>query len=415
MSSSAQSAARPVIARSLSTLLLVAGLATAQAACRGDRSVDTARAEAREPAPIDVRVLPAVGEDEPLTLQATGSFVADEESDVAPEASGRVVATPVDVGQYVREGTVLVRLRGVDAGLRLDEARAAVARNEAAVKLAETQNALAQTTAERYERLLATGDLSREVVDQARTQAETSVQNVATARASLAEARAQLALAEKAVADVVVAAPFPGFISTRRVSVGEYVQPSTPVATLLKVDPLRLQLVIPGIETGRVANGQRVSATVDAFPGRVFTGQITAVNPAVVQQSRSLVVEARVPNPDAVLKPGMFAVAQIDQGRTVRVLRVPRAAVIEDANTNSFRVFVIDADNQARLRVVQLAPRQTGDVIRLAAGVKEGERVAVTALAQLYDSAPVRATVGPPPAAPPAAPPAKRGTRAEAR
>jgi hypothetical protein len=78
-------------------------------------------------------------------------------------------------------------------------------------------------------------------------------------------------------------------------------------------------------------------------------------------------------------------------------------------------VFVIDADNQARLRVVQLAPRQTGDVIRLAAGVKEGERVALTALAQLYDSAPVRTTVGPPPAAPPGAPSAKRGTRAEAR
>jgi membrane fusion protein (multidrug efflux system) len=358
-----------------------------QAGCRREEALDAARAQT--PASVAVRTAAVLGQDEPVTLQATGSFVADEDSDVAPEASGRVVATPVDVGQYVKEGTVLVRLRSVDAGLRLDEAKAAIARAEANVRLAESQNTLAQTTAERYQRLLLTGDLSREVADQARTQAETSKQNVATARASLAEAQAQLALAEQAFADVVVSAPFSGFISARNVSVGEYVQPSTPVLKLLKVDPLRLQLLVPGIETEHVSRGQQVTATVDAFPGRIFKGEITAVNPAIVQQSRSLIVEARVPNPDAVLKPGMFAVAQVDQGRTVRTLIVPRAAVIEDANTNSFRVFAVDRQNRARLRVVLLAPRQSGETLRLVSGVKEGERVAVTNLNQLYDSAPV--------------------------
>jgi RND family efflux transporter MFP subunit len=367
---------------------LVLGLTlTLQAGCRREEALDAARAQT--PSSVAVQTAAVLGQDEPVTLQATGSFVADEDSDVAPEASGRVVATPVDVGQYVKVGTVLVRLRSVDAGLRLDEAKAAIARAEANVRLAESQNTLAQTTAERYQRLLLTGDLSREVADQARTQAETSKQNVATARASLAEAQAQLALAEKAFADVVVSAPFSGFISARNVSVGEYVQPSTPVLKLLKVDPLRLQLVVPGIETEHVSRGQQVTATVDAFPGRIFKGEITAVNPAIVQQSRSLIVEARVPNPDAVLKPGMFAVAQVDQGRTVRTLIVPRAAVIEDANTNSFRVFAVDRQNRARLRVVLLAPRQSGETLRLVSGVKEGERVAVTNLNQLYDSAQV--------------------------
>ena len=373
--------------RSSASALALGLVLILQAGCRREEALDAARAQT--PASVAVRTAAVLGQDEPVTLQATGSFVADEDSDVAPEASGRVVATPVDVGQYVKEGTVLVRLRSVDAGLRLDEAKAAIARAEANVRLAESQNTLAQTTAERYQRLLLTGDLSREVADQARTQAETSKQNVATARASLAEAQAQLALAEKAFADVVVSAPFSGFISARNVSVGEYVQPSTPVLKLLKVDPLRLQLLVPGIETEHVSRGQQVTATVDAFPGRIFKGEITAVNPAIVQQSRSLIVEARVPNPDAVLKPGMFAVAQVDQGRTVRTLIVPRAAVIEDANTNSFRVFAVDRQNRARLRVVLLAPRQSGETLRLVSGVKEGERVAVTNLNQLYDSAQV--------------------------
>ena len=370
----------------VSALALSASLA-ALGGCRREAALDAAKAQ--RPPTLPVRTAMVVGQDEPVTLQATGSFVADEDSDVAPESSGRVVATPVDVGQFVKQGTVLVKLRAVDAGLRLDEAKAAASRAEANVRLVESQNTLAQTTAARYERLVATGDLSREVADQAKTQAETSTQNVATARASLAEAQAQLALAEKAVADVVVSAPFPGFISARNVSVGEYVQPSTPVIKLLKVDPLRLQLVVPGIETGHVSRGQKVTSTVDAFPGQVFKGEITAVNPAIVQQSRSLIVEARVPNPDAVLKPGMFAVAQIDQGRTTRALIVPSAAVIEDANTNSFRVFAIDRDNRARLRVVLLAPRQSGDTVRLVSGVKEGERVATSNLNQLYDSAAV--------------------------
>ena len=370
----------------VSVLALSASLA-ALGGCRREAALDSAKGQ--RPPSVPVRTAMVIGQDEPVTLQATGSFVADEDSDVAPDASGRVMATPVDVGQFVKQGTVLVKLRAVDAGLRLDEAKAAASRAEANVRLVESQNTLAQTTAERYGRLLATGDLSREVADQAKTQAETSTQNVATARASLAEAQAQLALAEKAVADVVVSAPFAGFISARNVSVGEYVQPSTPVIKLLKVDPLRLQLVVPGIETGHVSRGQKVTSTVDAFPGQVFQGEITAVNPAIVQQSRSLIVEARVPNPDAVLKPGMFAVAQIDQGRTTRALIVPRAAVIEDANTNSFRVFAIDRDNRARLRVVLLAPRQSGDTVRLVSGVKEGERVATSNLNQLYDSAAV--------------------------
>jgi RND family efflux transporter MFP subunit len=336
-----------------------------------------------------VAVATVKSQDEPVTIEATGSFEADESSDVAPDASGRVVATPVDVGQFVKAGSVLVRLQGIDAGLRLDEAQAAVRRAEASLKLAESQNELAQKTAQRYASLLATGDVSSTVADQARTGAETSVQNVNTARATLAQARAQLALAEKAVEDVAVVAPFAGYISQRRVSLGEYVQPSTAVVTLLKIDPLRLRLTIPGVQAGQVRVGQPVVATVDAFPEQSFSGKIAAINPAISAESRSFIAEARVPNPDALLKPGMFAVGTIDQGRTVKTMLVPRRAVIEDLNTNSYRVYVIDKDNKARLRVVQLAARDTGDSRRILSGVQENDRVATSNLAQLYEGAEV--------------------------
>jgi membrane fusion protein (multidrug efflux system) len=162
------------------------------------------------------------------------------------------------------------------------------------------------------------------------------------------------------------------------------------VVTLLKIDPLRLQLSIPGVQAGQIAVGQNVSATIDAFPGKSFSGRITAVNPQISSESRSFTVEARVPNPDALLKPGMFAVATIDQGRTARSLLVPRRAVIEDVNTSSYRVFAVDKDNRARIRVVQLAARQQGDAIKIVSGIEEGERVATSNLAELYDGLEVR-------------------------
>jgi RND family efflux transporter MFP subunit len=360
------------------------------AACGREAPAETA-AQA-PPAVVSVTVAAVKSQEEPVTIEATGSFEADESSDVAPDSSGRVIATPVDVGQFVKSGAVLVRLQGIDAGLRLDEAQAAVRRAEANVKLAESQNTLAQTTAQRYAALLATGDVSSTVADQARTGAETSVQNVNTARASLAQARAQLALAEKAVADVAVLAPFAGYISQRRVSLGEYVQPSTAVVTLMKIDPLRLRLTIPGVQAGQVRVGQAVTATVDAFPEQTFSGKLAAVNPAISAESRSFLVEARVPNPEALLKPGMFAVATIDQGRTIQMVLVPRRAVIEDLNTNSYRVFVIDKDNKARLRVVQLAARELGENTRILSGLQPSDRVATSNLAQLYEGAEVKVT-----------------------
>lgn len=349
-----------------------------------------AAAPATAALPASVSVAPVTGIDEPVTIEATGSFFPDESSDVAPDIAGRVIATPVDTGDYVEAGAVLIRIQDVHAKLRLDEARAAMARAEANLQLAKARNELAQTTSRRNATLLTRGLVPQTVADEARTQAETAVATVSVATASLAEAEAQLALADKAVADVVVTAPFAGYISQRRVSLGEYVQPSTAVVTLLRLDPLRLQLTIPAVQAGHIKPGLRVNATVDAFPDDTFEGRITVINPAISAESRAFAVEARVPNPGARLKPGMFAVTTIDQGRTDRALLVPARAVIEDVNTNSYRVFVVDEDERARIRVVQLAARQSQPgSVKILSGVAEGERVATSNLADLYDGAAV--------------------------
>jgi RND family efflux transporter MFP subunit len=338
--------------------------------------------------PVDVVVHDVDERDIALTIQATGAFAADEVSDVASETAGLVAATPVDVGDRVAAGAVLARLSTADARLRLEQARAGLLQAEAAAAQARERHNLARANAARYDALVKTGDVSQTLRDQVASEAETTRQAVATAEASIADAKSRVALAEKAVGDTTIRAPFAGYITARPVAVGEYVTPAATVATVMKLDPIRLRLQVPELEAGRLRVGQLVTAVVEALDDRRFDGRITAINPALDTATRATIVEAVIANPGGALRAGMFATAQVALGETERGMFVPRAAVVEDPNTNSFRVFTIDGAT-ARLRVVQPGPPD-GDDVRVVTGIEPGARVVVAGLEHLFDGAAVR-------------------------
>lgn len=391
-----------------------------------------------ETGPVAVATGSAISLEVPAYIQATGSFTAGETSDVAPETSGQVIATPVDMGAFVKQGAVIARLDPRDAQLRLNQAQATEQQAQSAVRQAEeklglrpgsrfdpnaipevraayqqyqsaeSQARLAETNATRYANLVETGDVSRAVYDQARTQAESARaqaaaakqnyelainvarqnnQGIAVAQAQLGAARAQTALARKAVSDTTITAPFSGYISDRPVAVGEYVTPASKIATLLFTNPIKLQLQLPETEAARVREGMAISATVSAFSDREFDGKISAINPAVDLASRTITVEASINNPNNLLRSGMFATARIIQPGGLPGVFVPRAAVIKDENTNSSSLYVIEG-NIARLRVVQTGEEE-GESVRIISGVAAGEVVAISNLDQLYDGAEV--------------------------
>jgi RND family efflux transporter MFP subunit len=397
-----------------------------------------ARAEAG--APVQVSTVRVASRPVPAYIEATGSLAATETSNVASQGSGQVVSTPVNVGAFVRQGAVLARLNERDARLRLQQARAGVTQAVAGVRQAEArlglsaggrfdastipevrsaaanyqsalaQQRLAEANERRYAELVETGDVARSVYDQYRTAAETARQqtNVArqqmetavnlarqnnqgiqTAQAAVESARAQVAIAEKAVADAVVRAPYSGYVSDRPVAVGEYVTPSSVVATILLTNPLKLQLQVPELEAPRVQVGMPVSASVDSYPDRRFAGRVTAINPAVDPVSRSFTVEAAIENSDNALRSGMFATARITQPGGGTSVYVPREAVVRDQNTNSARVFTVK-DGAAHLKVVQLGDEESGWV-QILSGVAADEEVAVNNQQQLYEGARVQA------------------------
>jgi RND family efflux transporter MFP subunit len=170
------------------------------------------------------------------------------------------------------------------------------------------------------------------------------------------------------------------------VSLGDYVTRGTKVASVVRVDPLRIELTVPEQNVSTVQAGRAVTFAVDAYPGEIFTGHVRYVSPSVTAQTRALTVEAVVPNPDRRLKPGFFATARIEQAALPGIL-VPAAAVRTVAGTA--RVFIVTGDRVEERIVV--TGQAVGERVEVTSGVKAGERLAASNVEQLADGVRVAA------------------------
>jgi RND family efflux transporter MFP subunit len=325
-----------------------------------------------------------------------------------------VVATPIERGSRVGDGTELIRISAAEVAAQAEEADANVAQIEARLGIAnratfdvervpEVANAkaahqLAVTELARARQLSEQRLLSASEFDQRAAQAEAAARQYDTARngalqqyQSLVAARARATLARKAVADAVVRAPFAGVVAERFVSVGDYVTKGAKVATVLRVDPLRVQLTVPALFVAAVAEGRPVTLEVDAYPGEHFTGLVRYVSPELNAESRALVVEAEVVNRDGRLKPGLFATARIEQAASQTAVMVPSTAIRTVAGTP--RVFVVAGDGDRRHaeeRVVATG-QVAGEKTEVTSGLAAGETVVATGLEKVVDG--IRLTV----------------------
>jgi membrane fusion protein, multidrug efflux system len=193
-------------------------------------------------------------------------------------------------------------------------------------------------------------------------------------------------LAKKSAFDTVVRAPFSGIVAERLVSTGDYVTKGTKVATVVRVDPLRVQLTIPEQFLSQVSEGQPVRLSVDAYPTEIFAAKVRFVSPALKADQRALTVEAIAPNADGRLKPGLFVTALLQQPHPAPALLVPEAAVEIVAGTP--RVYIVNGD-KVEERIVTTGEK-VGDRIEIAGGVKAGERVAANPRGRLADGARVQ-------------------------
>ena len=307
-------------------------------------------------------------------LEAVGTLVAVNGTDVTTEAGGVVQKIAFEPGQPVTAGTLLVELNSAAELANLEAL-------EASARLAATQ-------AERWRALGTDRLVSQAEVEERSTQA-------ATARA---QAESQRAL----IAQKRIRAPFDGELGIRRINLGQYVAPGEPIVSLQSLDPIFLNFTLPEQELGRVREGQAVRALVDSMDGREFEGTVTAIEPAVDPDTRNFRVQATLANPDRVLRPGSFARVEFEVGEDRDVVVIPQTAVAFNPYGNVVYLVVPgpeggDGQAQGEAEGPSLIARQRfvttgrtrGDMIEVTRGLEPGETVVNGGLLRLRNDAAV--------------------------
>ncbi len=369
--------------------------------CGADATDAKAAAEASA---VAVSTITAAEQPVMRFIRVSGTLMAQDDAEVAAEIAGRVIATPVERGSLVRANDPLIEIASTDVEAQAREAEANAAQIEARLgldgggafdpeRVPEVANAkaahdLARNEFSRAQRLYEEKLLSQSDFDQKSMQMEATRRQYDVAKNGAAQqyqawmgAKARVTVARKALADTIVRAPFTGAVGERFVSVGDFVTRGAKVASVVRIDPLRVELTVPEQYVSVVAVGRAVTFEVDAYPKETFTGEVRFVSPAVTASTRALTIEAIVPNANGRLKPGFFATAQIEEAVKRPGILVPASAVRTVAGTA--RVFVIAGD-RAEERIV-MTGQVVGEQVEIASGITAGERVATSGADQLVD------------------------------
>ncbi|MBK3659713.1 efflux RND transporter periplasmic adaptor subunit [Bradyrhizobium diazoefficiens] len=330
------------------------------------RMIQKAIAGLRNP-PQTVSTIKASTERWQDRLEAVGSMRAEKGADLSPQVSGIVKAIHFASGQRVEEGAMLVELEDAD--------------DIAHLHALEATMALAQLNFDRDSRLVKTDAISQQTAD--------------TDQATLKNNQAQVAQQQALVNYKSIRAPFAGRLGIRKVDLGQYIAPGTPIVTLQQLDPIFVDFYLPQQALAKIKVGQAVTAKVDTYPDQTFNGQILAINPLVNTASRNVQVRATFKNPDEKLLPGMFATVDIEVGAPKDYVTLPKTAIYY----NSYGDIAYLVENagkgengqQQTARQVFVKTGQTrGDQVAVLDGVKPGDIVVTVGQNKLHNGSPVR-------------------------
>jgi len=316
------------------------------------------------------------------TVTAPGTLAADEQATLSFKVAGRVSEIKVDLGSQARKGQVIAVLETTEFKVRLQQAEAAL--QQARVRLglppqgdddridpentslARQARALleeAKSNRERTVQLVNQGIQSKAELDRvesafkvADSRYQDALEEVRNRQAVLLQRRSELAIAQEQLTETTLYAPFAGAVRERRASLGEYLNAGGPVATIVRLHPLRLRVETPEREAQGIKVGHSVRVLVEGDQ-QSYSGRVARLSPAFQEQSRTLIIEAEVDNQQGKLRPGSFARAEIQTSMTSDVVMVPATAIVTFAGIQ--KVFSVK-DNKAVEKTVVVG-RRDGD------------------------------------------------------
>lgn len=319
------------------------------------------------------------------SVEATGTLVAADESVVSNEGPGTVDKIKADLGDSVKAGAILAVLDQREAQLGIAEAEAAVATNAKTVEKEKARYVDSKASLDRYQELFKQELISQSQYDNVKTQYEVAIAQYKEADARFNQSETRLELARKRLSDTVIVAPISGVVKKRFVSVGEALRDRTPMFTIVSAGPLKFRGTVAEPSVPEIKTGQKLDITIDAFRDKVFSGTLSRVSPALNVDTRTLDVEAVVPNPAGLLKPGYFAKGVILTRQDKAVPFVPESAIFSFVGIN--KVFIIDK-GVAKERMVKIG-RKDGEMTEIIGEIKPGDTIASSGLANLFDGASV--------------------------
>ncbi|MBU2808189.1 efflux RND transporter periplasmic adaptor subunit [Acidithiobacillus ferrooxidans F221] len=298
-------------------------------------------------------------------VTAVGSFAAIQGVEVTPQLGGAITGIYFHSGEYVKAGTPLIQIDNSNqlAQLASDEA----------------QRRLAQINLRRTQTLIATKAASQSQLDSAVASYQSAVAAVRNDHATLAK--------------LAIRAPFSGYLGVRQVDLGQYIIPGTAMVDLQSWDPLFVNFTVPQSDFARIHVGTPVQVEVDSYPGQTFSGKITAMGAAINTATRQIDVQATVPNPKTILRPGMFGNVTVIEKRLEKVLTVPASAITY--NTFGDFVYVVEKktihgkESQIALQRIVKTGIQRGSEVQILSGLRAGELVVTGGQIKLHEGSPV--------------------------
>src|SRR5262249_12983469 len=297
------------------------------------------------------------------------------QANIYARASGYISRRAVDIGSAIKTGQLLVAITAPEVDHQIAQAEGTLASVQAVLERATANRDLAQDTWNRDSRLVQQGDLSEHVGDTDRLNLEARIAAVAVAAANVQAQAAQLNVLRQQKAYQIVLAPFNGVITQRNVDVGDLVQADATsgpfLFTVMETDTVRIQLYVPQGEAFGVAPGVEAVLRVPEIPDRTFPGTVTRTANALQLDTRTLLTEIDVPNPDQALSPGLYCTVELKIPRKTPSLIVPSDALI--FNRNGFSVGVVE-DGITRIRPVNVV-RHFGTTVEVNRGINDGDQV----------------------------------------
>lgn len=294
------------------------------------------------------------------SLDITGTIEANEAVALRAEVSGLVTKINFQEGSQVSKGQLLVKINDRDIQAQLQDAL--------------TKERLSATNENRSKQLLQKGAISQEEYD--------------TSLADLQSLKSQTQLIRAQLAKTSIYAPFSGKIGLRAISTGEYLTPSTTIANLASINPVKVSFSIPEKYNGQITSGSEISFTTDGL-NKTYTAKVFAIEPGINTQTRTLQIKALTANPGGELLPGAFAKIKVALNTAKGAILIPNEAIIPVLKGKT--VFVSKQGKAQQIPVE--AGTRTDEKIVITKGLKVGDTVLTTGAMALKNDAPVKVTV----------------------